>query len=50
MDENESKRVIVNAWSFDESELKGVHIIINTIEVKDAKNKRKYEETSVINN
>ena len=38
IDKNESKRVIFNACSSDESESKIVHIGVNTSEVKDANN------------
>ena len=54
MDKSESKRVIVNTCSSEESKSKIVRISVNTSEVKYAKNETKDEEplvtdTSVIN-
>ena len=40
---SESKRVIVNVCSLDESESKSVHISLNASQVKDAINETKYE-------
>ena len=50
MDEIKLKIVIFNACSLDKSESEIVHISGNTIKVKDAKNERKDEKPSVVDN
>ena len=50
MHESESRRVIINACSYNESESKIVHISANMSKVKYAMNETKHEESSVTDN